>query len=366
MTAVTCYRHDGANTGNYTYDQMNRLKTATNNDLLSAVYTYDAGGCRVRSWDTRDGVVDYVYSGLNILDEVKENVHEKHVYAGEMHVVSNTLDVVEYYHVDHLGSTRLKTAANGSSVYESNYEPFGPSSGESGSEDYRYTGKHEDPSGLYYFGARYYDPLTGRFTTRDTVFGELIDPQSQNRYAYCMNNPHKYTDPDGREPFSVAVGVGFAVGVCVGAIGNVLAYKYETPEDKQTLGGGIGALMGGAVKGGIVGAAWGIEAGVAVTAGLIGLGVVTGAVVGDTYSYLCGDPQSGTFGEYVGEMLEDFGSELIPVSNNPIVDETGHFIMNEVVDHIQESEYNVWVEEHYYNQPLTVITDWDEAEEGRF
>ena len=201
------YRHDGVNAWNYTYDPVNRLKTAMKDGVVSARYTYDASGRRVRSWDTRDGVVDYVYSGLNIIAEISGGVHEKHVYAGGLHVASNTSGVVEYYHVDHLGSTRLKTAANGSVIYTSNYEPFGPSSGESGDEDYRYTGKHMDPSGLYYFGARYYDPLTGRFTTRDTVFGSLGDPQSQNRYVYCMNNPHKYTDPDGKffDPVTNAV-----------------------------------------------------------------------------------------------------------------------------------------------------------------
>ena len=71
---------------------------------------------------------------------------------------------------------------------------------EYGSEDYRYTGKQEDTTGLYYYGARYYDPATGRFITRDTVFGELTDPQSQNRYVYCRNNPHKYIDPVGESP----------------------------------------------------------------------------------------------------------------------------------------------------------------------
>ncbi|MBN2335469.1 RHS repeat-associated core domain-containing protein [Candidatus Bathyarchaeota archaeon] len=86
----------------------------------------------------------------------------------------------------------------GGVIYESNYEPYGPGSGESGSEEYRYTGKQEDPTGLYYFGARYYDPVTGRFTTRDIIFGNLVDPQSLNRYSYCRNNPHKYIDPDGR------------------------------------------------------------------------------------------------------------------------------------------------------------------------
>lgn len=87
------------------------------------------------------------------------------------------------------------------------------------SEDYRYTGKHEDPSGLYYFGARYYDPLTGRFTTRDTVFGDITDPQSQNRYVYCLNNPHKYVDPNG---YSAEKALEFILHVCAYS----LAYSF--------------------------------------------------------------------------------------------------------------------------------------------
>jgi len=105
---------------------------------------------------------------------------------------------MEYFHVDHLGSTRLRTDASGSVTYSSNYEPYGPGYGESGSEEFRYTGKQEDTTGLYYFEARYYDPATGRFTTRDSVFGDLADPQSLNRYSYCRFNPHKYIDPDGK------------------------------------------------------------------------------------------------------------------------------------------------------------------------
>ena len=192
--------------------------------MLSAVYTYDAGGRRVRSWDTVSGTTDYVYSGLNIIDEVSGGVHERHFYAGGMHIASNTSGTVEYYHVDHLGSTRLKTASDGSEVYDSNYEPFGVGVGETGSDDYRYTGKHEDPSGLYYFGARYYDPLTGRFTTRDTVMGRLTDPQSQNRYVYCMNNPHKYVDPDGKEP---TLGTAILIGGTLGSLTRLTQYAID-------------------------------------------------------------------------------------------------------------------------------------------
>jgi RHS repeat-associated protein len=51
-------------------------------------------------------------------------------------------------------------------IYSSNYQPFGVGHGESGSEEFRYTGKPEDDaSGLYYYGARYYDPSTARFIT---------------------------------------------------------------------------------------------------------------------------------------------------------------------------------------------------------
>ena len=192
-------RNDGSNKWNYTYDPLNRLKTVTKDEWLSSVYTYDAGGRRVRSWlnDTIDVTIDYLYSGLNIIDEVSSGVHERHIYAGGMHIASNTTGTVEYYHVDHLGSTRLKTNSAGTEIYDSNYEPFGPGEGETGTEDYRYTGKREDPSGLYYFGARYYDPLTGRFTTRDTFHGFRSNPESLNSYVYCQNNPLKYVDPTG-------------------------------------------------------------------------------------------------------------------------------------------------------------------------
>ena len=128
------YWDDGVNEWDYSYDALNRLTQVQKDDSLSAVYTYDADGRRVRSWDTTEGTTDYVYNGLNIIDEMSSSIHERHIYAGTIHIASNSTDTVEYYHVDHLGSTRLKTAVNGSAIYSSNYEPFGPSSDETGSE----------------------------------------------------------------------------------------------------------------------------------------------------------------------------------------------------------------------------------------
>ncbi len=47
--------------------------------------------------------------------------------------------------------------------------------------------------------ARYYDPELGRFIQPDTVIQDLSNPQSYNRYSYCVNNPLRYTDPTGKD-----------------------------------------------------------------------------------------------------------------------------------------------------------------------
>jgi RHS repeat-associated protein len=79
------------------------------------------------------------------------------------------------------------------------YQPFGESSTTGSEEDYQFAGKEKDASGLYYFGARYYDPQVGRFTTKDPLPGRIQSPQTLNRYVYCLNNPLKYVDPQGMQ-----------------------------------------------------------------------------------------------------------------------------------------------------------------------
>jgi len=85
-----------------------------------------------------------------------------------------------------------------------------------------------DSTGLYYFDARYYDPAVGRFITADTPpIGDLEDPQSLNRYVYCVNNPLKYTDPDGEIPYFIISGI-------AGAVVNTLWYAGKHPTFYQT------------------------------------------------------------------------------------------------------------------------------------
>ena len=52
-------------------------------------------------------------------------------------------------------------------------------------------------TGLYYFGARYYDPIIGRFISPDSLVQSYQNPQTLNRYSYALNNPLLYRDPNG-------------------------------------------------------------------------------------------------------------------------------------------------------------------------
>ncbi len=66
---------------------------------------------------------------------------------------------------------------------------------------YKYTGKERDDStGLYFYEARYYDAMLGRFISADTIVPDLNNPQALNRYTYTLNNPLRFTDPTGHRP----------------------------------------------------------------------------------------------------------------------------------------------------------------------
>jgi len=68
------------------------------------------------------------------------------------------------------------------------------------SQNYKFTAKERDPeSGLDNFGARYNSSSSSRFISPDPSMdsARLRNPQSWNRYAYTINNPLRYIDPDG-------------------------------------------------------------------------------------------------------------------------------------------------------------------------
>ena len=105
-----------------------------------------------------------------------------------------------YYHVDGLGSTRALTDAAGAVLNRYQYDAFGRSLSQTGGtpNPYLFAGEQRDAAlGLDYLRARYYDPSTGRFVSRDSFPASAQFPLSLNKYLYALANPVNYRDPSG-------------------------------------------------------------------------------------------------------------------------------------------------------------------------
>ena len=130
-----------------------------------------------------------------------------------MAVTSNTSDGLKCYtyQKDVQGSTRAVTDTNGQCVKWYEYTDFGETTvhEEQASFDNElcYTGGvYDENTGLYYLNARYYNPETGRFISRDTYEGTSEEPSSLHLYLYCANDPVNYVDPSGHHPLAIALG----------------------------------------------------------------------------------------------------------------------------------------------------------------
>ena len=84
-----------------------------------------------------------------------------------------------------------------------------------------YQGQQQDPeNNLYYLRARYYDPATGRFISRDPVKNVITDPQNLNGYSFTRNNPIIYSDPSGLWYVNAGLTAGVGLGITGGALIN--------------------------------------------------------------------------------------------------------------------------------------------------
>jgi RHS repeat-associated protein len=116
---------------------------------------------------------------------------------------AETLSYTTYYHNDHLGSPVAATNAQGALLWRAHFRPYGERQEDPQSANYGgvgYTGHVQDAdSGMVYAGARYYDPLIGRFMAIDPAPVSPSHAMTFNRYAYAANSPMRFWDPDGRE-----------------------------------------------------------------------------------------------------------------------------------------------------------------------
>ncbi len=75
-----------------------------------------------------------------------------------------------YLHQNALGSTRLVSTATVTTQFSTNYKPYGPLYGSTGSETFKFTGKPLDSATApYYFGVRFYDSSDKKFVSRHLI-----------------------------------------------------------------------------------------------------------------------------------------------------------------------------------------------------
>lgn len=133
---------------------------------------------------------------------------------------------------DGRGSVSSLSGQTGGNMVQYTYDAYGVTttinSGNSLNNPYQYNAEYTDSStGNQYLRARYYDPTSGRFLTKDTYLGETNDPLSRNLYAYTRNNPVNLMDPSGHL-FGTIMAI-IAVGAAIYG-----TYKAVTSHNEQS------------------------------------------------------------------------------------------------------------------------------------
>ncbi|TCC99446.1 DUF6443 domain-containing protein [Pedobacter hiemivivus] len=189
---------DGPNGNTISYNYLNLPMQVTGNENVT--YLYDAGGRKLRKQSTSTGTTEYVdgihYKSNGAIDfvQIEEGIARNNG-GGYSY---------EYNQMDHLGNVRLSFYKNPSTellevLQRDDYYAFGQRKavGITGTNKYLYNGKElQEELGQFDYGARFYDPVIGRWNVEDPL---ASDYESQSPYNYAQNNPIYYIDPDGRE-----------------------------------------------------------------------------------------------------------------------------------------------------------------------
>jgi RHS repeat-associated protein len=185
------------------YNQLYRVRIDNSSGTILEQYLYDENGNRaVKIHYFTGGTNETVFYFGDYVTVVNSSgvFNTIEYYAGDKLVAERKNDsTMSFYHPDHLGSTSLITNSTGGLVENTIYEPFGSVFLGGSKSRFDYTGKETDDTGLQYFGARFYNPAIGKWTQADTLISNYYDPQGLNRYSFVLNNPYKYTDPDGHD-----------------------------------------------------------------------------------------------------------------------------------------------------------------------
>jgi len=188
---------DGRNGMGLTYNYLNLPATAGKSGAALA-YTYDATGQKLAK--TFNGSVRNYVNGIEYKpDGTIDIIHTEEGIARR----SGNDYIYEYNLSDHLGNVRYSFNQNGTKLQSDDYYAFGkrktPAFLSSTDNKYLYNGKElqEELDGQYDYGARFYDPVIGRWNVVDPLAEQM---RRHSPYNYGFNNPIRFVDPDGMMP----------------------------------------------------------------------------------------------------------------------------------------------------------------------
>lgn len=196
-------RSSGSEAIGYGYDALGGLTSVSLSDGTVIGYQLDEKNRRVAKQRNGTTVQRFVYQdSLRPIAEYDGDgaLVSRFVYADDVNVPAYLIrDGVAYRLItDVRGSVRLvMRASDGAIVQRMDYDSFGVVLGDTnpGFQPFGFAGGlYDDDTSLVHFGARDYDPETGRWLSRDPI---LFDGDDTNLYAYVGNDPINRIDPSG-------------------------------------------------------------------------------------------------------------------------------------------------------------------------
>ena len=286
---------DAGVTTTYTWNARNQL-TGISKTGFTASFTYDSFGRRTGK-TVQGTTTNFLYDGLNPVQEKNGATVTANLLTGlgidEFFTRTDSVGVRSLL-PDALGSTVALGDGTGALQTQYTYEPYGVTTltGAASTNSYKYTGREDDGSGLYYCRARYYQPRLQRFIAGDPI-GFLGG--DVNLYGYVGGAPISYADPSGQFawiPAGAVIGAAVNVGITyIANGGNVTGYQLAAAAVSGAISGGLGAAagpLGGSIAQGLGTISSGL--GAAMTSGVLS---ALGSAVGQAASNLI-DPCNAT------------------------------------------------------------------------
>ena len=176
------------------------------NPVRNEYYSYDENGRRIAMAAVQNGVTTVTYYPFAHYEQKvsggSTGVTKYYFFGGERFAMrtGSGAGVLRLLFKDRISSTMHVTDGAGNQVANAGYFPFGATMRSTGTmpTDHLFTDQQQDGSGLYYYGARYYDPTIGHFISPDTMIPDPMNVMDYQRYMYVRGNPLKYNDPTGR------------------------------------------------------------------------------------------------------------------------------------------------------------------------